>query len=431
MLDKDYYAKLGWDGYDNDDVDTFEHLDTPKTKATSGFEYSSHKGFSKSYKSYDFEDETFPYSRGNVWGNGLTYTPTPTPTDTTDLKQLSIVIMRQDILNAMADHCKISANQSEFQIHYRSLIMTLKQGEATVHISIPTAYYTFKQDVSGASVDYELTDVDAKALLAQPSSANIAREFLEKMPILSALQDAGFEKVDIYESNSGSMHRHPGRFGFSHVDYRKDPKNPGVVYRQANCDNFLQTDSVLYLATKRTEIYTTETRIISVKRDGTGVSGTYCRIPTVTYLYDAGKEDTDAFSGILGNSLAKTDGFEIIGCSLLGSKKPQYELVSHILSAFAESDVIPNVDHVDNTEIKSRVYQYHHGYWDRETQTWNSNKKELPEEIKSKDEKVNTQTTTSFTASSIDATKVSDTLITKKVCGVDLSAWDRYLNSKK
>lgn len=431
--DRDYFTGLGWDGYMDDDIsDVVEH--TPGRRAQSGFDYNTHKGFSKSYKSDDFDDiDTPPYKRGHQTtiytpaSSMYTYTPTPTATDTSDVNQLSIVFMRQDVLNAMADHCKIAAKESEFQIHYRALIVKMKQGDATVHLSFPTAYYTFKQEVSHSAIDYELTDVDAKAQLVQAGSMNIVQEYLDKMPIISALSNAGFDVIDVYESNSGSMHRHPGRFGFSSVDYRKDPKNPGVVYRQGSCKDFLQTDSVMYLATKRTEIYTTESRIINLERDGAGVKGTYCRIPTVTYLYDPTKESDDIFTGILGASNAKTSGFELISCSMLGSKKPQYELLTHIMSEFASSEVMPEVEFVDNTDISSRI-SYAYSYWENGAfksrgPSWEDKKVKAPETL-------NQKRTESPTTPTTDAPAKSVPTMTQKVFGVDLSSWERYLSKK-
>lgn len=423
-----YWDSLGWDGYDDrDDVDTFEHLGK---KVYSGFEYNTPSTPSTpKHKSSDFETTSSTVSgvQRYMYGCNIGYSPIPTPTDTFDANQLSIVLMRQDVLDAMANSCKVTAGGNEFQIHYRALIMKLQHMSATVYLTIPTAYYNFTQDVSGAAIDYELTDIDKEAAAVVDKSMIKIQELIDGMPIMSALKDAGYDVVDIYESNSGSMHRHPGRFGFSSVDYRKDPKHPGVVYRQGNCTNFLQTDSVLYLAPTRCEVYTTESRVITVAPSGAGVAGTYCRIPTVTFLYTGKEKVKDIFTEILGQTQSSTLGYETIVCSSNPNKNPQYELLSHILDAFASMEYNPDISGVDNSKIKSRL-TYAFDDWDYGLQ-YTKRKKDLPigETTKSiKEETTKNATTTTTTTNTRSPMEV----IHRKVFGVDLSAWDRYLAEK-
>lgn len=466
--DNDWYG-LGWDGYNiNDDID-FDHH---KSTEVDFKEYSTHKGFTKKINSYEFEPKArsvvqpvVTSSTQNSVKNFMTdynfryKPPVSSPTDTSDSNILSIVIMQQDVLNALATHCRITAGESEFQVHYRALIVKLKKGIGTVYISIPTAFYNFKQSVAHSSVDYELTDVDVSAELVISKSLAKVQELLDKVQVLSVLKEAGYDEFDIYESNSGSMHRHPGRFGFSSIDYRKDPKNPGVVYRQGNCKNHLQTDSVLYLATTGCEVYTTESRIINVapSEDG-GIEGTYCRVPTLTFLLDTSTDaKLDVFSNILGTT-STVAGYEVIKCSSAKKAKTNYELLQYILESFKQSDYLPDTSGVDNTKITSAYSSYGtYGMYgmhrnlldDSDVDDYRtnsrvrtiSNVKDLPSVSKKEqtstykeNHKVNTEaeetkTISRYGNSTSNGTQ-SSKIVKKSVFGVDLSAWEKYLLNK-
>lgn len=289
------------------------------------------------------------------------YTPPDKPEDTTMPNSLSIVLMNQHDLDIMSSACKATAGGSEFQIHYRALIIRLKKAGKEVILTIPTSYYNFKQEVAHSSVDFHLDDVDTEAEVCRKASSDKCAELIAKVPILTglnALKQMGVE-VDIIEANSGSMHRHPGRFGFSSIDYRKDPKNPGVIYRQSKCTDFVQTDSVLYLG-ESTEIYTTETRIVTVEPTSTGVKGDYCRVPTFTYIVgDNIQHQTNELSDILGN--AGFDDHVEVRCSI--NKHARYGLILDIVHEFASSKFQADTSNVKAERITNRTITYgvHYG----------------------------------------------------------------------
>lgn len=287
---------------------------------------------------------------------GVKYTPTDKPEDTAMPKSLSIVLMNQLDLDLMANACKAKAGGSEFQIHYRALILRLKKEGREVILTIPTAYYNFKQEVATASVDFHLDDVDTEAEACRKVSSDKCTELIAKLPILTglnALKQIGVE-IDMIEANSGSMHRHPGMFGFSSVDYRKDPKNPGVIYRQSKCNDFVQTDSVLYLG-DNTEIYTTETRIVTVEPTDTGVKGDYSRVPTFTYIVgDNISNQNDELSDILGN--AGFDNHLEVRCSI--NKHARYGLILDIVKEFSSSGFRADISNVKAERITNRSFTY-------------------------------------------------------------------------
>jgi len=149
--------------------------------------------------------------------------------DLFDNSKLSLLLLQQNDLDKISAICQPVATSSEFQIHYRALIIRMKNDTNEFILTIPTAYYNFKQEVSTSSVEYHLSDIDKIAKLVQDNSLKNCKKLLS-LPIFSAMKSLGFD-IQTYESNCGSIHRHPGRFGFSTIDLNKDPSNPGVVYR--------------------------------------------------------------------------------------------------------------------------------------------------------------------------------------------------------
>ena len=292
----------------------------------------------------------------------------PTPVDTKDTSKLSIVLMRQSVLNAISAICQPVAGASEFQVHYRALVVRVKNETNELIINIPTAYYNFKQTVAHSSVDYHLDDIDNAALVIKGTSDKVVQDILREMPILSALPVIfdGVATVTFSESNSGSIHRHPGRFGFSSTDYTKTPSNPGVIYREAEATDKVHTDSVIYLG-NRTEIYTTETRILNIMPKDNGVEGTYCQLPTTTFLLNDISEEASVASvntmiEFLGGleSEAKDSTNEYYVTNAMGAVAG-YSLVSEIISAFKDAKFEQDISTVLASHIVSRSTTYTYG----------------------------------------------------------------------
>lgn len=306
------------------------------------------------------------YYGGTTYGqfnykNGGGYVKVPTPEDTKDVTKLSIVLMRQSTLNAISAICQPVAGASEFQVHYRSLITRIKSPSNELIISIPTVFYNFKQKVAHASVDYHLDDIDNAADVVKPISDSVIKEIFKEMPILAAIKEMyeGVAEVTFSEVNSGSIHRHPGRFGFSGTDYTKTPSHPGVIYREAEATDKVHTDSVIYLG-DRTEIYTTETRILNIAPKDNGVEGTYCQLPTSTYLLnDIGtpEEQANSMAELLGgleNSIKDVSGDYYVTNSM--GAVNGYALVTEIISAFKDTTFEQDISNVLASHITSNSY---------------------------------------------------------------------------
>ncbi len=218
------------------------------------------------------------------------------PTTGIDSTTMSTVLFRQSILDTIGEMCLPTAGDSEFQVHYRSLqiIIGSKSGQRLV-VTIPTVFFNMPQKVSRASVDFNLDEVSAVSEQVAPVSEALSEKFLAAFPV-ALFENLGFT-IEAREAEIGSMHRHPGAFGFSGTDLGNRVKKPGVIFRTMEAEDRIQVDSVMYIPEKSVNIYTTETRVIDVTptEDGEGISGTYLRTPTFSYIYDDTKRPVDFF----------------------------------------------------------------------------------------------------------------------------------------
>lgn len=267
------------------------------------------------------------------------------PTDTTDSNKLSVVFFQQSTLNTIASICKPSAGGNEFQVHYRSLIGRLKGPDgAELIVTFPTAFYNFPQKVSPAYIDYHLGEAQTAAQQVKGASEALINSWSNQSVLVKALQQLGFE---LYESNSGSIHRHPSDFSFSGTDRDKDPSHPGVIYRSAKATDHVQTDSVIYLPNGNVKLVTTETYIVNVQpsADG-GVSGTYAQVPTVSYVLQD-ESGTAKLAAFLGKVISSD---YLVVRTLQAGK---YSLPQQLSDAYKDAPLTPVLEGIDPKNITS------------------------------------------------------------------------------
>lgn len=309
------------------------------------------------------------------------YTAQDTPVDVKNPNILSLVLFKQSTLEDIADTCLPFAKGSEFQVHYRSIIVRLKNATNELIVTVPTAFFNFKQTVAHASVNFETAHEAGAAEAAKPSSNRVVSAILREFPALQNLKayadHNGFE-YSIVESNSGSIHRHPGDFSFSGIDRDKSPNEPGVIYRHLNAQDAVKTDSVIYLPPRgAAKIVTTETRIVNVQESTNGIIGTYTEVPTVTYiLKDTSPEQAiiDTFNSLLGETSGEDINLSYKYIRASGASTKEYALVTELLNQFANVSTSPDISCVIGTNIEERVYNF--GYnrkssskiqvWDKE-----------------------------------------------------------------
>jgi len=135
-----------------------------------------------------------------------------------DPNTLSIALFKQSALDKIAEVCLPKAGGSEFQVHYRGVqfIITKDNEPKRIVFTVPTVFFNFPQTVTTASVDYNLDEVADLSNQVAPISAKMAEQIAAAFP-LKYFQNQGFN-IEARELEMGSMHRHPGDFGFSSTD---------------------------------------------------------------------------------------------------------------------------------------------------------------------------------------------------------------------
>ena len=120
------------------------------------------------------------------------------------------------------------AYKVEYQAHFINLVGTINTGDQRLMFGIPMAFYNYHQEVSGASVEFNLGEVGESNNAAMKTAIEKFNEF-ETTDMYKALVEYGV--VDWQLVGLNSLHCHPmGVNGFSGTDYRADIKHPGVCY---------------------------------------------------------------------------------------------------------------------------------------------------------------------------------------------------------
>ena len=125
------------------------------------------------------------------------------------------------------------AKDNEFQVHYWSLIFRFRAADQSIlDICIPTVYFNYKQEVSGAAIDFSLKDVKEMSAKVEPIHNMKVNELLAT-PIKSELESLFNVQFESTHADFGSIHRHPGSSAsqsFSGTDLDTDSDDFGVVF---------------------------------------------------------------------------------------------------------------------------------------------------------------------------------------------------------
>jgi len=302
-----------------------------------------------------------------------------TPSTRKGNSTLNVVLYSQKLLNQVRDIGLPAAGGSEYQVHYRGLQMIFKHPETGQRLvfTIPTVFFNFSQEVTTASVSFSLDEVSEISNQLIPVSDQLVAKFAEVFPKEEFIE-RGFE-LEARELEMGSIHRHPGDFGFSGVDRDNKAENPGVIFRNAVAEDKIQTDSVMYIpsANVPTKIVVTETQVVNVNllEDG-GIDGTYTEMPTITFIVQDNDIDENAPVIKMYDEFFKTpktatvsdDSAEVenlFDFKILESKHCPVqdaefvkEQLQRVLSSFLSTSKYEPVLIMDPNLIKSRVYNY-------------------------------------------------------------------------
>jgi hypothetical protein len=324
------------------------------------------KSFKKNKKNYKSSfKEDFWYDKFNKNNIGFRYMkPTyETPTEGENNTHYNCVLFSQKMLDDIQAKCLPVAGGSEFQFHYRALQIKIEDVEANkvLVFTIPTVFFNFPQKVSSASVDFNLEEVKVISEKVKTISNQLAKKFASWFP-KSYFEQQGF-KVRFIEGEIGSIHRHPGRFGFSSTDLRNNPLSPGVIFRVSEAQDLHQVDSVLYCGLNA-ELYTTETRLFNTalvdpQDEDKGATGTVEECPTVTYIHQDEENVVPSFKSFFGekDSSKENPSFKI-------SRFKTDEIFDEVEAIFALyiQKGYEAIEVIEESLIEERFNRYHYNY---------------------------------------------------------------------
>jgi len=299
------------------------------------------------------------------------------PEEKIDPETLSVALFKQSLLDEIAEDCLPKAGGSEFQVHYRGVQFLIEKPNSNKRLvfTIPTVFFNMPQTVTSGSVDYTLDDVADAAKAVKPISDALAEKIAAAFP-LAYFEKQGFI-ISAREAEMGSMHRHPGNFGFSGIDLDNQVEKPGIIFRRLECEDLIQVDSVMYIPNNSVQLVTTETRAITVKpsSDG-GIEGEYLESPTMHYILQD-KETTSDFGEFFGSADEAEKEFKFKYAKKWYSK--DYPEIEEVLKVFlSEMDYEP-IAVVDPELIKQfastyskpgRTYGYNRGSGYHNANAW-------------------------------------------------------------
>ena len=157
-----------------------------------------------------------------------------------DLSNHGILLLDSETLQDIYTKSGPLADNSEFQVHFWALVARYKFNDSILDIAIPTCFYNYKQEVSGAAIDFEMDDVSFMSAKSEPIHNMKVNELLNSK--YKTILDNLIGQAPIYMATElNSIHRHPGGTTyqkFSSTDLKTNPDDLGVVfpYNEANND---------------------------------------------------------------------------------------------------------------------------------------------------------------------------------------------------
>ena len=144
-----------------------------------------------------------------------------------------IVLLRQSDLQSIYEKSGPLAKNNEYQVHFWAINFRARYTDnSIIDITIPTVYFNYKQEVSSAHIDFEMSDVVTVSEKAAKLHHTIANR-INNTPFAATLEQLLRTSIEVTSTDYNSIHRHPGSSkhqSFSSTDLKKDPDNHGIVY---------------------------------------------------------------------------------------------------------------------------------------------------------------------------------------------------------
>ena len=126
-----------------------------------------------------------------------------------DIGNQGVVLYNSEDLKAIRDKSGPLTKSNEYQVHYWALVFRHKAADDSIlDIAIPTTFYNYDQEVSGAHIDFQLSDVDDVSDAVLPIHNMKAREILDSS-FQSQLEDHFGVNFEVFSSPLSNCHKHP------------------------------------------------------------------------------------------------------------------------------------------------------------------------------------------------------------------------------
>ena len=132
--------------------------------------------------------------------------------DKTDLRNFGMILFNSSTLQEIKKNSGPLAGSCEYQVHYHALVVRYTAPDNTIFdVCIPTVFFNYTQAVTGAHIDFELSDVDDMSEKLFPVH-NVCANALLTSPLVEGIKALFPEDgtVEIVYTNLNSIHKHPG-----------------------------------------------------------------------------------------------------------------------------------------------------------------------------------------------------------------------------
>lgn len=146
---------------------------------------------------------------------------------------VGFVYYTKQMAKAIRDLSGHLTEDNEYQVHYNAVVFRLgNTTDGIIDICIPTVIFNYPQEVTAASISFNLKDVSkmtkAVAILNELMIKTVISKFYEPLKKIADKLDT---TIEIKSTHYNNIHKHPANMGsFSGTDYDTDITNPGIVY---------------------------------------------------------------------------------------------------------------------------------------------------------------------------------------------------------
>ncbi len=195
-----------------------------------------------------------------------------------------VLITNEKTLQELYKNSGKHAIDNEFQAHYWALLLRHTGADGTfLDIAFPTVYFNYPQEVSYASISFDMKDVQSVSEKLEKVHNVQVTKLLKDKKLIKAVEtifNCEFEPLSV---NLGTVHRHPGRGNnesFSGTDLDTNPESHGIVFPFKQANNTPSFSSIVTINKKVCKQSHSEYRVVNGKlnKDITYEEGRSCSI---------------------------------------------------------------------------------------------------------------------------------------------------------